>query len=345
MDLFTPTIPKENWHPNFASIVKAGNGFNCDVLNDWAKGFVDRDGKFVKEWQASFSSCFWELYLHAALRELGFSFAWDHPSPDFHLSKPIEFTLEATIASNEAKGEEEFKKFETPVPSDLNEFNRKTIIRLSNSIHSKYKKYREHYSKLAHVSNKPFVIAVSSFDRPHFMLSCQRAIEALLFDYYIDEEEYLSQKNKPSTLSGKKLGEILKDNGSPIELGLFMKGDMTEVSAVIFNSSATFGKIRALSSDPNPNIEFEAVRYNPNSIEPHVIKTKKHNYHETLLDGLRVYHNPSARYPIDPSCFRRKEVFQSYKNSYTGEWEYDLYEGQLLFRIVHTVVQKGSIGE
>ncbi len=305
--------------------------------------FTDRDGKFVNEWQASFNGCFWELYLNAVLRELGFSSTWDHPSPDFHLLKPIEFTLEAVIASNEDHGEEEFKKLETPVPSDLNEFNRKTIIRLSNSIDSKYLKYKKQYSQLAHVQNKPFIIAVAAFDRPHFMLSCQRAIEALLFDYYVDEEEYLSQKDKLSPIKGKNIGKIFKDNGSPIDLGIFSNGKMKEVSAVIFSSSATFGKVRALSSDPNPNVEFTAVRHNPNSNEPHVIKTKRHNYHETLLDGLRVYHNPSAKYPIDPNYFRRKEVFQAYINSDTGEWEYEQCEGQLLFRIVYTELPKGSI--
>jgi hypothetical protein len=73
MNLFTPIVPEEKWHPNFAAIVKTRNGFNCDVLNDWVKEYPDRDGKFVKEWQTTFNSSFWELYLNAALKDFGFA--------------------------------------------------------------------------------------------------------------------------------------------------------------------------------------------------------------------------------------------------------------------------------
>jgi len=68
MDLFTPIVPEEAWHPNFATLVRRKNEWNAAVLRDWATGFVDRDGKFVKEFQTTFNACVWELYLHAVLR-------------------------------------------------------------------------------------------------------------------------------------------------------------------------------------------------------------------------------------------------------------------------------------
>ena len=39
------------------------------MLNDWARGFRDRDGKFVQEFQRTFDSCFWELYVFAVLKQ------------------------------------------------------------------------------------------------------------------------------------------------------------------------------------------------------------------------------------------------------------------------------------
>lgn len=42
MDLFTPIVPEEAWHPNFAALVRHGNEFNAAVITDWAKGLVDR---------------------------------------------------------------------------------------------------------------------------------------------------------------------------------------------------------------------------------------------------------------------------------------------------------------
>ncbi len=342
MDLFTPVVSEDKWHPNFSAIMKARNGYNCDVINDWSKGFVDRDRKFVKEFQTSFNSSFWELYLNAVFNFYGFSMDWTHPSPDFYIMKPIDFIVEATIASNEDIGDPEFLTFESLIPDDLNEFNRKTIIRLSNSIHAKFIKYKESYSLLSHVSGKPFIIAVTAFDQPYFSMTCQRAIEALLFGYYVDEEEYIAREDNSEPLVGGHVDKVLKDNNSQIELGLFSKGIMPEISAVLFSSTATWGKVRALSHDPNPYIKFDALRYNPHSVNPHKIELVKQNYRETLLDGLRIYHNPFAQFPIDPCHFRNKDVFQVYPNYDTGEFEYDIREGQLLFRKVYTYVDSLS---
>ena len=55
----------------------------------------------------------------------------------------------------------------------------------------------------------------------------------------------------------------------------------------MFSSCATWGKVRALSEDPNPSVFFEALRLNENGINPHLVKTRKSSYTESLLDGLR----------------------------------------------------------
>jgi hypothetical protein len=61
MDLFTPIVGEAEQNPNFRTISKQSNQFNLDVVNGWASGFQDRDGKFVKEFQTTFDSSFWEL--------------------------------------------------------------------------------------------------------------------------------------------------------------------------------------------------------------------------------------------------------------------------------------------
>jgi hypothetical protein len=68
MNLFAAVVDEKVWHPNYRSLMKLGNGFVMDVLTDWARGFIDRDGKFVKEFQTTFNSCFWELYVYAVLK-------------------------------------------------------------------------------------------------------------------------------------------------------------------------------------------------------------------------------------------------------------------------------------
>jgi hypothetical protein len=253
--------------------------------------------------------------------------------PDFCLPA-LGVNIEATIASNASGTFPEDARFEVALPDDLNRFNFLSIIRLSNSLISKYRKYIESYSKLDHVLGRPFVIAIANFDQPNSFLACQRPIEAVLHSYYVDEERYLTSGRKGGVLTAATLERVFKNNGSPIELGMFTTTAYREISAVIFSGCATWGKVRALSSDPASGIFFTALRSNSASDMPHVIQSEKQNYEENLFDGLRIYHNPHAAYPIDPALFRHPSVFQSY---YSDDcWLYEGDDRQLLFRCVET---------
>src|SRR5437879_5421204 len=142
MDLFTPIVPAEKLHPNFANVIKMENQHNLAVLQRWAEGFVDRDGKFVREFQTTFNSSFWELYLFALLKEINCAVDFTFNAPDFVVTNPTPFILEATIASNADGSTAEHESFfRSELPSDLNEFNYAAILRLANSISAKSKKY------------------------------------------------------------------------------------------------------------------------------------------------------------------------------------------------------------
>jgi len=166
MHLFSPIIDTAHQHPNFRNVLSRANGFDMDVVNDWAKDFVDRDGKFVREFQTTFNSSFWELYLFAVLKKYGMAVDFSKPSPDFFLPEQG-INIEAVVASNADREIPEYQRSSSVPPPDLNEFNRQAIVRLSNSLTSKHKKYLDTYSSLEHVRDKPFVIAVASFDRPY----------------------------------------------------------------------------------------------------------------------------------------------------------------------------------
>jgi len=182
---------------------------------------------------------------------------------------------------------------------------------------------------------------VTSFDQPFSFVACQRPIEAVLHGYYVDEERFIATQGPEGRLEGEQLQRVFKDNGSPLELGIFSSPAYSEISAVIFSSCATFGKVRALSSDPNPGIVFTAVRHNPTGVQPYVVKQPKALYTERLVDGLRIYHNPFASRPLDPALFRHPGVFQSYYQN--GDWVYEAREGQLMFRCVEVAVPRGPL--
>jgi hypothetical protein len=256
-------------------------------------------------------------------------------APDFLVTDHGGFNVEATVALHAKDATPEYMKFAEPIPKDLNEFNRRAILRIRNSIENKRKRFAESYSTLDHVKDRPFVLAITAVDSPYATLACQRAIEAVLFGYYVDEERYLREGGE---LEGHPLDSVAKDNGSEVGLGVFLDEEFKWLSAVMFSSCATWGKVRALSSDPNPAILFEAQKYNPKGSRPHIIRAKKSQYTEHLLDGLRIYHNPQATHKLDPCIFRHRDVFQSYFSELNDDWVYEYREGLLLFRRVETFI-------
>ena len=310
INLFMPTVPHERFHPAFARLFADAKECDKKVLADWAEGFVDRDNKFAKESQTTFDSSFWELYLHAVFKELGMNcdFLWERP--DFCISTPIPFLVEATVSLH-AQGTTavtETKPLE--MPKDFNDFNRQAIIRLSNSVHSKYKKYCDSYSGLAHVAGKPFVLAITAFDRPHFYLQAQRAVEALLYRAYVDEETYLKEHpTRDVPLKPQDLPFVAKDSGETLPLGVFCDASMAGISAIIQSTAATWSKVRAMSGDPD--VMIEAIYENRAEGGQDVFKGPNGCYTESILDGLRVYHNPHANNPLDPLLFDRPEIFQA----------------------------------
>lgn len=218
--LFEPLVEESRQHPNFRTIMRPGNGFALDVLSDWARGFEDRDGKFVEEFQTTFNSAFWELYLYAVFKKYGLAVDFSHARPDFCIPESG-LVVEAAVASNAKDEEPEHARRGKEPPPDLNAFNFKSILRLSNSLTEKHKKYTQSYAQLDHVKEQSYVIAVTSFDRPFSFVACQRPIEAVLHGYYVDEERHIATNGREGRLEGEQLQRVFKDNGSPVELGLF----------------------------------------------------------------------------------------------------------------------------
>jgi hypothetical protein len=256
------------------------------------------------------------------------------PSPDFFVTTEGGMNLEATVALHAQGSPPEYaERKANEIPKDLNELNRQTMLRIRNSIDTKDQKYSKTYASLDHVAKRPFVLAITAFDGPYARLACQRAIEAVLYGYYVDEEKFLREGG---TLEKQRISAVRKDNLSEVPLAVFGAEEFAWLSAVVFSSCASWGKVRALSSDPNPNIFFQAVRLNASGVIPHVVHARKSEYSESLLDGLRVYHNPSATHKLDVNTFRHPDVFQSYYSEEEGEWMHDQRDGLLLYRSVFT---------
>jgi hypothetical protein len=314
MELFKPKIDETQQHALFKQLMLPSMDAERKVLLSWIDGFIDRDNKFIKEFQTTFESSFWELYLHAILKDLDVHVDFSFPAPDFVCEKQgIRFCLEATIANPEADGVpaygfgEEYINFDI----DFKVFNRKSIIRISNAIISKSRKYLSSYNKYSHVVGKPFVLGLNSFDRPHAHFIGHRGVIAVLYGIYINEEK--SIELGLDYVPKEKMDFITKDNGAEIALGFFTTPEYEHISAVIYNPLATWGKVKALSelNEYNRNCFFNAVYTNDNSesLIPEIAQgIPKEKYQESLLDGLYVFHNPYAKYPFPEDIVKNSKV-------------------------------------
>jgi len=142
------------------------------VVNSWFEGFVDRDNKIRKEFQTTFHSTLWELYLYQIFKSLGLSINWSKNRPDFIMNGLVELNVEAVVSEikqagipESSRGFDDIYSMIEPPWEDPNyqEIMAEAITRYSNSILGKQQKYIAQYSKLDWMKNDvPFVIAVSS---------------------------------------------------------------------------------------------------------------------------------------------------------------------------------------
>lgn len=340
MDLFTPIVPPDQLHPNFLRTAVPDRIGEREVVAEWEEGFPDRDNKFVREFQTTFNSSFWEIYLHGLFKSYSFVMDWSHASPDFWLRTPWGEVIVEAVTANAASGATpEWEKLNVITENVKNNIfwplNREAIIRLSNALLTKLKKYRTSYRTLAHVPGKPFVVAIAPFEQPDFQHQYDRPMRALLYDDYVDEDAYSRDPARfPDGPPSVKLGTIEKDNGSSFDLGIFENDGWSEVSAVMFSCVATWGKTVATSSRPRPGIV--ATTWGTTSSGKSVGRIRPIGVpSETISDGLQIFHNPYARNPLDLRIFRHDGVVQHYQSE-TG-WAREEYDACLQVRSTHTI--------
>jgi len=72
------------------------------------------------------------------------------------------------------------------------------------------------------------------------------------------------------------------------------------------------GKIRALANNVDKRLQFVTMHHPGSGVRSLYIKLQKMKYSENLLDGLYIFHNPHAKYPLPLETFRNKHVAQYY---------------------------------
>ncbi len=299
LNLFDVVADDENLlHPNFKHLLEHENKPLRDVISRWASGFEDRDNKFNYEFQTTFNSSFWEVYLYQCFKDLDLQVDFSKANPDFTvkvLNDEI-INIEAVTANH---AHDSVPEWENDELKKNDEFLNFASIRILNAINSKHKKYFSTYSKFEHVNGNPFVVAIAPFEQQMFFIQNNEAINRVLYGQGIDKDNGFIEIEVPIALKNEKV---------PLDLGIFTNDKYKEISAIIFSTMGTLSKAITQSSLDR---DIRSSRYHDR--RGLIMEIKENAKHfETHLDGLQIHHNPFAINKLSKNAFDRYEVTHYY---------------------------------
>jgi len=294
LKLFDVLVDDNLLHPNFKYLLESENKPVRDVISRWASGFEDRDNKFNNEFQTTFNSSFWEVYLYQCFKDLDLDVDFSKASPDFtvQVSSNEIINIEAVTANHAHDTAPEWGNVKL---KDNDEFLNFASVRILNAIKSKHKKYFDTYLKFEHVKGNPFVVAVAPFEQNMFFIQNNEAINRVLYAQGIDKDNSFSEVEVPFALKNEKVS---------LDLGIFTNDKYKEISAIIFSTMGTLSKAITQSSLDR---DIRSSRYHDR--KGLIMEIKENGKHfETHLDCLQIHHNPYAINKLPKDAFERYEV-------------------------------------
>jgi len=310
-EIFKLLVPEEKLDPFFKTLsFSEGYSPAKEVIKEIAFCLEDVDGNFVQQFQtAGFNPRLWELYLYAVFHEQRFKISREFRAPDYLITKfGIKLCIEATTVNPTegipVKGPSEIIGF--PPPEEMEEKLKDFIpIKFGSSL---YSKLTQKYWTKPHVSGNPFIIAIADFHEKNSMVWSTPGLIRYLYGY-----EYVEKRDMEGNLILKpqRIEKHVYEK-KEIPSGFFYLPEAENISGVLFSNSATlskFNRIGKIAGFGSPRIEMvrKGLQYNfdRNSIIPTPFSTKVEpgEYSETWSEGLSIFHNPVAKYPIPEYLF------------------------------------------
>lgn len=312
VELFNDIIAKSKMHPYYAILKDDASKFPAkNAIIEVANHFGDIDGNFVDQFQSvnGFDSRLWEIYLFAFLTEEGFLFDRSNYRPDFVVRKDgIEIGIEAVIVARPKT---------TPPSTDPSKLLNKSLeeiekensndmpLRFGSALYSKLsKKYWED----EHLKNKPLILAIADFHADQSMIWSFPALLGYLYGY---DYPYSINENKEVVIKPQKIDPYIKPNGEKIDSGFFFTPDSENVSAVLFSATATISKFTRMGIQAGFGVKDHMVlrvgaKFNKEGkafLPEKFIYEVNENCNESWGEGVSMFHNPNAKYPIDIDLF------------------------------------------
>lgn len=301
---FKPKIKNENLHTKFKLLLNVQYTSERKLLGSWIEVFKIKDGldKTIKQFQETFHSVFWEVYLNKVFLESKYEIS-DIVSPDFCLLKnDKKIFIEAVIANIAENEPKENKRTLDDIYGTDNDYYKildESITRLYNIFNNKQERYHNHYSNTKDIHDSPFILAIGDFSQINYGQAYYYPLLALLYGAYYDgDNKRKDLKIMCQDSFGKEYKWIethKKKNGSDLEIGIFNSEKYEHVSAIIYSCTVTLGKLSSLSENHEPFPKCIVLDKEYNGFTMRRVRYSGSQSDETIYDGLIVYHNPNAK--------------------------------------------------
>ncbi|WP_198343906.1 hypothetical protein [Burkholderia ubonensis] len=313
IDLFTPVVPEGKLSPTFQLIRSSDFWLPArSIMTEMMRHFHDVDGNFVEQFQTNgFDSRTWELYLYAALLEEGLFVEKPNPAPDFMVSLGRKKIFIEAVTVNPTANDPAPKPDDEPIfrsPEEIRKLNETKIpIKFGSPLWSKLTRAKP-YWEMPDVAGHPLVFAIADFHEKQSMTWTSTALISYLYgvshDFSRDEHGQL-------IISPVRI-ETHEYEGKQIPSGFFLQPLSENISAVLFSASGTISKFNRMGrlagfGLPEHRMMRAGTRHKHDSNsalpEPFVFEIKQGEVTETWAEGLSMFHNPNAKYPVDRQLF------------------------------------------
>lgn len=306
---FLPKISEEKLHPKFRWLLDFGYQSERELLEGWIVDFPIKDGlnKTINEFQSTFRSTFWELYLNQIITSSGWQVDPEAVSPDFIIQKGSKtYSIEAVVANfaKDSVSEEKRTVGDIYNENDIYQIIDASVLRTLNAITYKSDKFFTNYSANERVASNPYIIALADYGQINYGQAAFYSMMSVLYNAAYDPEDKLELKILCEDNFGneyKYIESYKKQNGTELPLGFFSNEKNKHVSAILFTCTLTLGKLTSLtgthSYDRFIYLEREHIKQ---------IRYSGSKPDESLCDGLFLFLNPYAEYPIELQSFQGK---------------------------------------
>ena len=285
------------------------------IITEMMRNYEDIDRNFVQQFQTSaFDARLWELYLYNVFLEEGLYIERPKPAPDFYVRRGRFSAFIEAVTVNPSSQESKKTQDKSILPKSIEEINRinHTImpVRFGRALNSKVQK---HYEINESVKGKPLILAIADFHEQGSMMWTHSALPRYLYgrEYKITKTPQRkiiiigSNIDASGTIEGKSIPKEFPP-------GFFFRDDTKFISAVMFSSTGTLSKFNRMGmiagfGEKNQKMMRMGccINHKENAIAPlsFIFDIRPGNIKETWAEGMSIFHNPNAEYPLDKNLF------------------------------------------